>query len=278
MWCTETLYPDVKISLKGKLLYKEKTPYQDLRIYKTERFGNLLLLDGAIQTTEKDEFIYHEMLTHTVMLIHPQPKRVLIIGGGDGGILKEVIKYKDVESIYLVEIDKRVIEISQKYLKTICQKAFEDKRVNIIIEDGAKFVKKTEEKFDIVIIDSPDPVGVAKVLFSSKFYKNIFNCLEKDGLMIRQTGSTILQKSELEENWKILNRIFPYVWIHLIATPTYIGGFFSLIVASKKIDLFKIDIDKLEKKFNRLKIKTKYYNPYLHIASSVLPEYIRERL
>ena len=278
MWCTETLYPDVKISLKGKLLYKEKTPYQDLRIYKTERFGNLLLLDGAIQTTEKDEFIYHEMLTHTVMLIHPQPKRVLIIGGGDGGILKEVIKYKDVESIYLVEIDKRVIEISQKYLKTICQKAFEDKRVNIIIEDGAKFVKKTKEKFDIVIIDSPDPVGVAKVLFSSKFYKNIFNCLEKDGLMIRQTGSTILQKSELEDNWKILNRIFPYVWIHLIATPTYIGGFFSLIVASKKIDLFKIDIDKLEKKFNRLKIKTKYYNPYLHIASSVLPEYIRERL
>ena len=278
MWCTETLYPDVKISLKGKLLYKEKTPYQDLKIYKTERFGNLLLLDGAIQTTEKDEFIYHEMLTHTVMLIHPQPKRILIIGGGDGGILKEVIKYKDVESIYLVEIDKRVIEISQKYLKTICQKAFEDKRVNIIIEDGAKFVKKTKEKFDIVIIDSPDPVGVAKVLFSSKFYKNIFNCLEKDGLMIRQTGSTILQKSELEDNWKILNRIFPYVWIHLIATPTYIGGFFSLIVASKKIDLFKIDIDKLEKKFNRLKIKTKYYNPYLHIASSVLPEYIRRKL
>jgi len=278
MWCTETLYPDVKISLKGKLLYKEKTPYQDLKIYKTERFGNLLLLDGAIQTTEKDEFIYHEMLTHTVMLIHPQPKRILIIGGGDGGILKEVIKYKDVESIYLVEIDKRVIEISQKYLKTICQNAFEDKRVNIIIEDGAKFVKKTEEKFDIVIIDSPDPVGVAKVLFSSKFYKNIFNCLEKDGLMIRQTGSTILQKSELEENWKILNKIFPYVWIHLIATPTYIGGFFSLTVASKKIDLFKIDIDKLEKKFNRLKIKTKYYNPYLHIASSVLPEYIRRKL
>jgi len=278
MWCTEILYPDIKISLKGKLLYKEKTPYQDLKIYKTERFGNLLLLDGAIQTTEKDEFIYHEMLTHTVMLIHPQPKRILIIGGGDGGILKEVIKYKDVESIYLVEIDKRVIEISQKYLKTICQNAFEDKRVNIIIEDGAKFVKKTKEKFDIVIVDSPDPVGVAKVLFSSKFYKNIFNCLKKDGLMIRQTGSTILQESELEENWKILNKIFPYVWIHLIATPTYIGGFFSLTVASKKIDLFKIDIDKLEKKFNRLKIKTKYYNPYLHIASSVLPEYIRRKL
>ncbi len=278
MWCTEILYPDIKISLKGKLLYKEKTPYQDLRIYKTECFGNLLLLDGAIQTTEKDEFIYHEMLTHTVMLIHPQPKRILIIGGGDGGILKEVTKYKDVESIYLVEIDKRVIEISQKYLKAICQNSFEDKRVNIIIEDGAKFVKKTKEKFDIVIVDSPDPIGVAKVLFSTKFYKDIFNCLGKDGLIIRHTGSTILQESVLEGNWKILNKIFPYVWIHLIATPTYIGGFFSLTVASKKIDLFKIDIDKLEKKFNRLKIKTKYYNPYLHIASCVLPEYIRRKL
>jgi len=194
MWCTETLYPDIKISLRGKLIHKEKTSYQNLKIYKTERFGNLLLLDGAIQTTEKDEFIYHEMLTHTVMLLHPEPREVLIIGGGDGGILKEVLKYKSVKRAHLVEIDERVIEISKKYLKNICQKAFQDKRVKIIIEDGAKFIKETSEKFDIIIIDSPDPVGVAKVLFSHKFYKDNFAHLTEEGLMIRQTGSTILQE------------------------------------------------------------------------------------
>jgi len=278
MWCTETLYPDIKISLRGKLIHKEKTPYQNLKIYKTERFGNLLLLDGAIQTTEKDEFIYHEMLTHTVMLLHPNPQNVLIIGGGDGGILREALKYKSVKKVYLVEIDERVIEVSKKYLKNICQKAFQDKRVKIIIEDGAKFIKETSEKFDIIIVDSPDPVGVAKVLFSPKFYKEIFAHLTEEGLMIRQTGSTILQEDEWIKNWKILSRIFPHLWLHLIATPTYIGGFFSLIVGSKKIDIFKTDIDKLEKKFKKLGIKTKYYNPYLHLASSILPEYVRRKL
>lgn len=278
MWHSEAIYPDIKLQLKGELLYRKKTLYQNLKLYKTDRFGKILMLDNAIQTTEGDEFIYHEMLTHPVLLLHPKPQKVLIIGGGDGGILREVLKYKSVKLAYLVEIDKNIIEISKKYLKSICKNSFQDKRTKIIIDDGAKFIKKAKEKFDVIIIDSPDSVGPAKVLFSKGFYKDIFSALAENGLMIRQTGSTTLQKEVLKSSWKILNDIFPFVWTHLTAIPTYIGGFFSLTAASKKIDLFKTDIAYLEKKIKALKIKTDYYNPYIHIASAVLPEYIRRML
>lgn len=278
MWHSEAIYPDIKLQLKGELLYRKKTLYQNLKLYKTDRFGKILMLDNAIQTTEGDEFIYHEMLTHPVLLLHPKPQKVLIIGGGDGGILREVLKYKSVKLAYLVEIDKNIIEISKKYLKSICKNSFQDKRTKIIFDDGAKFIKKTKEKFDVIIIDSPDSVGPAKVLFSKGFYKDIFSALAENGLMIRQTGSTTLQKEVLKSSWKILNDIFPFVWTHLTAIPTYIGGFFSLTAASKKIDLFKTDIAYLEKKIKALKIKTDYYNPYIHIASAVLPEYIRRML
>ncbi len=278
MWHSEAIYPDIKLQLKGELLYRKKTLYQNLELYKTDRFGKVLMLDNAIQTTEGDEFIYHEMLTHPVLLLHPKPQKVLIIGGGDGGILREVLKYKSVKLAYLVEIDKSIIEISKKYLKSICKNSFQDKRTKIIFDDGAKFIKKTKEKFDVIIIDSPDSVGPAKVLFSKGFYKDIFSALAENGLMIRQTGSTTLQKEVLKSSWKLLTDIFPFVWTHLTAIPTYIGGFFSLTAASKKIDLFKTDIAYLEKKIKALKIKTDYYNPYIHIASAVLPEYIRRML
>jgi spermidine synthase len=278
MWYFETLYPEVKLGLKGKLLYKKKTPFQDLRIYATSKFGNTLVLDGATQTTEKDEFIYHEMLTHPVMLLHPKPQKILIIGGGDGGILREVLKHKSVKQVYLVEIDRDVIETSKRYLKSICKNSFQDKRVKIVVSDGAKFVRTTSEKFDIVIVDSPDPVGVARVLFSEKFYKDINSILNKDGLTIRQTGSTFLQIDELKSNWRMLRKIFSYVWIHLVAIPTYIGGFFSITCASKKIDISKVGFKFLNRRFRKLKINTKYYNPSIHLASIATPEYIRRNL
>ncbi len=278
MWYSEAIYPNIKLQLKGTPLYSKKTFYQNLKVYTTDLFGKTLMLDGAIQTTEGDEFIYHEMLTHPVLLLHPKPQKVLIIGGGDGGILREVFKYKSVKHAYLVEIDKDIIDVSKKYLKNICRDSFQDKRTKIILDDGAKFIKRTKEKFDIIIIDSPDPVGPAKILFSKGFYKNVFSTLEADGLMIRQTGSTILQKEVLKNSWKALNEVFPLVWTHLVAIPTYIGGFFSLTAASKKVNLFKTTISSLEKKVETLKIKTDYYNPYIHIASAVLPEYVRRML
>ena len=277
MWFYENLYPDIKIGVKGKIIYRKKTPYQDMQLYSTSRFGKMLTLDGAIQTTEEDEFIYHEMMTHPAMITHPNPKNILIIGGGDGGVLREVLKYR-IEKVYLVEIDKDVIDISKKYLNKICQKSFNDKRLNIIIDDGANFIKNTKERFDIVIVDSPDPIGPAKILFSKNFYSRIHSCLTSKGIMARQSGSTTLQADELKSNYKTLKKIFPVVEIQLAAIPTYIGGFFSFIIASKSINPKKLNIKEINRRINKLNLKTKYYNPEVHTGSMGLPAYIRKLL
>ncbi|UCB56446.1 MAG: polyamine aminopropyltransferase [Candidatus Omnitrophota bacterium] len=275
MWFYENLYPDVKLGIKGELIHRKKTPYQDLRIYKTPRYGKTLVLDGAIQTTEKDEFIYHEMLTHPSLLSYPEPKEVLVIGAGDGGILREVLKH-NVKKVYLVEIDDEVIRTSKKYLPSISSGAFAaNGRVEIIIADGAKFIRQTKKKFDVVIVDSPDPIGVAKVLFSRKFYRDIFSILKDDGIMARQSGSTTLQLKELKENWRIMKEKFPYVSVHLAAIPTYIGGFFSFLVGSKKINQKDISYDEIMNRFKQLNLETKYYNPDIHFASTKLPTYVK---
>jgi spermidine synthase len=279
MWFYETLYPDIKLGIRGKLIYKKRTPYQDLRIYDTDYFGKILTLDGAVQTTEKDEFIYHEMLTHPLVLSHPKPEKVLVIGAGDGGVLREILKHDIVKQAYLVEIDNEVILLSQRLLPSISKGAFtKDKRVKIIIADGAKFIRQTKEKFDLVIVDSPDPIGVAKVLFSEKFYKNIFSILKDKGMMIRQTGSTILQAQEIKQNYKIIKKVFPFVSVQLAAIPTYIGGFFSFIIASKKINPDNISYKQIRNKYKKLKLETKYYNPEIHFASKRLPNYIRRNI
>jgi spermidine synthase len=276
MWFYETLYPHIKLGIRGKLIYKKRTPYQDLRIYDTDYFGKMLTLDGAIQTTEKDEFIYHEMLTHPLVLSHPKPEKVLIIGAGDGGVLREILKHETVKQAYLVEIDNEVILLSQRFLPSISKRSFTtDKRVKIIIADGAKFIYQTKERFDLVIVDSPDPIGVAKVLFSEKFYKNIFSILKDRGMMIRQTGSTVLQAQEIKQNYRIIKKVFPFLSVQLAAIPTYIGGFFSFIIASKKINPDNISYKQICSKYKRLNIETKYYNPEIHFASKRLPNYIR---
>ncbi len=277
MWKYETLHPDLKLGVRGPSLYKKRSRFQNIQIIKNPSLGNVLFLDGVIQTTENDEFIYHEMLTHPAMMLHPRPEKVLIVGGGDGGILREVLKYKTVKEAWLVEIDKTVIETAKKYLKKICRNCFEDNRTRILIADGARFVKETKEKFDIVIVDSPDPIGVAKTLFSQTFYRAIYSILNKDGMMARQTGSTLFYSNELQSNLKTLRKVFANVWVHLAAIPTYLGGFFSLAVASKKTNLSEIDIDLLEKKCKIHQLKTHYYNPYLHIGSALLPEYVRRK-
>ncbi len=194
-WFYESLFPSVRLGLKvRKVLVSNKSQYQKISILDTYQFGKVLVLDGVVQTTERDEFIYHEILTHLPMLSHPQPDRVLIIGGGDGGILREVLKYP-VKEVFLVEIDKKVIELSKTYLSAICRNSFNDRRANIIIDDGVNFVKERKRKFDVVIVDSSDPIGPAKVLFSSKFYTDVFNILSHDyGIFVQQTGSSFLQE------------------------------------------------------------------------------------
>jgi len=277
VWFYESLFPSVRLGLKvKKTIVSENSHFQKIKILDTYEFGRILVLDGIVQTTERDEFIYHEMLSHLPLLSHPHPERVLIIGGGDGGILREVLKHP-VKEVFLVEIDKKVIELSKTYLPAICRNSFNDRRANIIIDDGANFIKEWKGKFDVVIIDSSDPIGPAKVLFSSKFYQGASNALSNDdGIFAQQTGSSFLQREEFPYVYEKLKKTFPFVTIFLTAVPTYVGGFFSFVFASKGIDPLRIRLSEIERRYKKFKLKTRYYNPKIHYASFVLPAYIKK--
>jgi spermidine synthase len=207
-------------------------------------------------------------------MLHPNPKKILIIGGGDGGALREVLKHK-VEKVCMVEIDSDVVAYSKKYLKNICKNSFEDKRLRLIIDDGARFLRNTSDKFDVIIVDSPDPIGSAKILFSKKFYHSLHNGLNKDGIIIRQSASTILRPNELKTSYKLLKKSFLHVAVMIAAIPSYVGGFFSFLIASKKINPQKPNIQSIKRRIKSAKIYTNYYNPEIHSASLCLPNYIR---
>ena len=277
-WFSETLHPSVRQTLKIKeILYSGKTPFQRVQILDTEQFGKALILDGVVQTTEKDEFIYHEMMTHAPLFSHPNPKRVLVIGGGDGGIVREVLKHP-VEEVYLVEIDEQVITLSKKYLGAICKGVFRDSRTRVRVEDGAKFIMEQTNPFDIVIIDSTDPIGPAKALFSKKIYQTIKRILNPQGILVRQTGSTVFQPNEWVENYRQLKGFFSQVHPFVITVPTYIGGLFSLVFASNRINPFALDLAMLKARYGELQLKTRYYNPEIHQSCFWLPEYMKSRL
>lgn len=275
MWFYEKLFPEIRLGVQGELLYKTKTAFQNLKIFNSNLLGKMLVLDDIIQTTEKDEFIYHEMMTHPLLLAHPEPENILIIGAGDGGILREVLKHRSVKKAFLVEIDEKVISVSKKYLPSLSLGAFNDKRARVIIDDGAKFVRETKEKFDIAIVDSSDPIGPATVLFADKFYKDLFSVLKEGGFMIRQTGSTLFQPQEAKNTQKMLIKIFPYAAIQVAAVPTYIGGLFSFVIASKKFSPAVVPFEKVAARYEESNLKTKYYNPEIHFSSLQIPNYLR---
>ncbi len=184
-WFNETLYTGFRQSHEiKKVLFEGKSKYQKVTVFESARYGRILGLDGVVQCTEGDEFVYHEMLTHLPMLAHGKVRDVLIIGGGDGGILEEVLKHKSVRRATMVEIDDVVIDVSKKYLSSICGKAFQDKRTNLIVGDGAAWVRETEERYDLIIVDRPDPVGPATVLFSGEFYKNCKRVMKPGAILV----------------------------------------------------------------------------------------------
>ena len=272
------LYPDLALGfqIKKKLLTK-KTPFQKIEICQTDRFGRVLFLDGIVQTTEKDEFVYHEMIVHLPLFLHPCPKKVLIIGGGDGGALREVLRHP-VKQVHLVEIDKEVIKASERFLSKINRGSFKNKRAKIHIEDGLKFIKKYQNEFDIVIIDSSDPIGPAKKLFSLGFYRDIKKALKSDGILVAESGSAFLQTNELKNNWQNTKKVFPSANVYFADIPTYTGGLYGFIIGSKKINLVKVNPKQIEKKYQAMKLKTKYYDPQIHFASFIWPNYIKKIL
>lgn len=281
MWFTEKTLPggktDNKFSVKiKKKIVSFKNQYQKVEVFDTSFYGKMLVLDGIVQLTEKDEFIYHEMMAHLPLFCHSNPKKVLIIGGGDGGVLREVLKHP-IKEVSLVDIDKDVIDISKKYFPFVSKNAFTDKRTKIFIGDGIKFVKQYKKFFDVIIIDSTDPSGSSLGLFSKNFYRSVFSALTKKGVMITQSGTFLEQFSEIKKVFNNLKINFPYVKIHQACVPCYGEGEYSFTMASK-INLEKIDFKKIRNRYKQLKSKTKYYSPEIHLASGLLPEYLKEEL
>ena len=259
-----------------KKVYSGKSKYQKIEILDTFGLGRIFILDGVLQLSEKYEFIYHEMISHLPLFYHSNPQRILIIGGGDGGVLREVLKHS-LKEIFWAELDQKVVEISKKYLPFLNLKdSLKQKKVKLFFGDGATFVKKFKDFFDVIIVDSTDPKGPSLSLFQKKFYQNSFLALKKKGIFITQSGNFLDQILEIKTTLKNLKTSFPYVKVHRIFTPDYQGSDFSLILASKNINLEEFDIKKTKKRF---KIKgLKYYFPEMHLASGILSKFYQEKL
>ncbi len=272
---SETLYDAYGQSFSvDKIYFESKTDHQHLMIFHNAMFGRVMVLDGIVQTTEKDEFIYHEMLTHVPLIAHGQAKRILIIGGGDGGILREVCKHSSVEHVTQVEIDQAVIDMAKEYLPGHSNGAFEDPRANIVIDDGIRFVTETNEKFDVIISDSTDPIGPGEVLFTSPFYEGCKRCLNEGGILATQNGVAFMQPDEVTTTAKRLAPVFKDHSFYGASVPTYVGGIMTFAWASDNSEYRNIDVNTLCQRFEAANIKTNYYNPEVHQASFALPQYI----
>lgn len=258
-----------------KLIYQGKSRFQKILIFKNPIYGKIFVLDGILQFSELDEFIYHEMITHPILFSHPNPKKILIIGGGDGGALREVLKHP-VESVDLVEVDEKVLMVSKKYLSFLHQNSFSDKRLKIYFKRGEDFLKDKLNLYDVVIVDSTNlkPGGISFPLYSKNFYQRVFKALKKEGMMITLGASFLDFENLVKPLFKKLKSVFPFVVIFRFCMPSYHCGEYSFLAASKKIDLTKINPKEIERKFNQLKKKKifKYYSPKIHFSSLVLPE------
>jgi spermidine synthase len=251
-------------------LYKERSPFQLVEVVETYDWGVMLLLDGAVQTTEKDQFIYHEMLTHPTLLLHPDPKRILIIGGGDGGILRQCLKHP-IEEAYLVEIDEFVVNICKRFLPSIAGGAFKDKRTKLLIADGFTFLETNEQKFDVIIVDSTDPVGEAEKLFSQEFFQLAYKALGNEGIFVTQSGSLFYQPQLIRNVYQKLSSLFPKLALVLVPVPTYPGVIWTATLASKIYDPLTIESEEWMKRAKARGLETKYWSPNLQFFPSDFP-------
>lgn len=261
-----------------KKLYEGKSAFQKLEVYNLVFFGRTLFLDGVLQTTEQDEFIYHEALCQAPLFVHPSPQKVLIIGGGDGGSLEEVLKHREVKEAWMVEIDKKVVDVSKKYLSSISKKAFGDKRAHLLFEDGKEFVKKHKNEFDIIILDLSDPGGPAEQLISEKFYQDVRRALRKGGVVSVQSGSLTTQAKLVRLIQKRLKKVFRYVLVRGVCVPAYQAGVYSFTMASN-FPFPNVSNQVLERKYRKAsQMNLQYWSPGMHAASAVLPRYLQEKL
>lgn len=281
-WLNETLYADWGQRFRFvRQLARVKSAFQDIAIFETDSHGRMMTLDGIVQITERDEFVYQEMLTHVPLLAHGDAKNVLIIGAGDGGVLKHVLMHKGVEKAVMAEIDGEVIRLSKEYLPGIGGDAWTDKRAEVIVGDGIDYVRRAPDaSFDVIIVDSTDPIGVGEVLFTDEFYKNAARILSDKGVIVNQCGVPFMQADELHETSLRRAQFFPHVTAYVAAVPTYVGGYMTLGWAGKDPALTALTADVLKARAEAAGItgKSEYWTPEIHMASFWLPPYIARHL
>lgn len=264
--------------LVKKILFEKKSRFQHIVIFQNEAFGRVLVLDGIVQTTQMDEFIYHEMFAHIPLFAHNKPASVLIIGGGDGGLLREVLRHDVVTEVDMVEIDEDVVNACNRYMPTISKDAYSDPRTNLVIADAMDFIKETTKKYDVILADTTDPVGPSEILFSEYFFKECCNHLHKNGIFVNQCGIPFLSQNNHRKVGSLLSDTFGHVAFYQAAIPTYIGGPMVFAIASNDINNIKPDLSYLKKKYSAWGKRTLCYSPEFHISSFCLPNYMNDPL
>lgn len=273
LWFTEKQTQNFGITAKIKeSLHTETTPYQELALIDTIEWGKMLVLDGCVMTTDRDEFIYHEMISHIALSAHPHPRKVLVVGGGDGGVIREVLKHPTVEKAVLAEIDDRVIEVAKEYLPQIAA-GLADSRAVVQVGDGIAHVQDHPDEYDVIIVDSTDPIGPAVGLFAKTFYESILRALKPDGIFVAQSESPFFNGELIRHVQQDVRSLFPIAHLYLASIPTYPSGLWSFTIGSRRYDPRE-----LADPARSAALETKYYSPALHKSAFVLPRFVEQLL
>ncbi len=277
LWFTEKHTENVKLSIQvDRQLYSSQSEFQRIDIFSSKEFGRFLTLDGYMMLTQKDEFIYHEMMVHVPMAVHPEVRKALVIGGGDGGTARELIRYPAIEQIDVVEIDEEVVSACRQYLpQTAC--GFDDERIHLFYEDGLKYVRRYEDTYDLILVDSTDPFGPGEGLFTKEFYGNCYKALKAEGIMVNQHESPFYPNDAvaMQRAHKRIVESFPISKVYQAHIPTYPSGHWLFGFASKRYHPLT---DQDAARWKALGLRTRYYNEQLHRGAFALPNYVEEML
>jgi spermidine synthase len=281
-WIAETLFDELGFRMSyavERVLYEMQTEHQHLVLFQHKFFGKMLMLDGATQVTTRDEFIYHEMMTHVPIFAHGKAREVLVVGGGDCGIAEEVLKHKSVARLTQVEIDASVVEFSKEHFPEFTKPVLGNKRFDLVIDDGMDYVARTERRFDVIIVDSTDPQGPGKVLFTRKFYAACKRCLSPGGVLVTQNGVPFVQPAELVGSVRHFRGLFADAGCYIAAIPTYVGGHMAMGWATDDKRLRVVPLATLTARYARAgRLATRYWTPEVHKAAFALPRFIVDHL
>jgi spermidine synthase len=272
LWFTEPQTQNLGLKVRIKeTLFMGKSDYQDVAVVDTHQFGRMLVLDGVFQTSIADEFIYHEMIAHVPLYTHPNPKNVLVIGGGDGGAVREVVRHDAVEKAEMVEIDGMVVDVCKRFLPEISEAMIHNHpKLELKIGDGIGHMRDAENKYDVIIVDCSDPIGPGEGLFTPEFYRDVYKALKEDGLFVQQTESPFYHQELIAYLVKEIGQLFPITKTYLANIPTYPSGLHCFTMGSKKYDPTKVNTDTLQQ------LTTRYYNKEIQKSCFVLPNFVQE--